>query len=61
MVSTPGSTLGPDDAVEQLRSALGVGCSAAVLVEADTVGFGPADVAREIAYWDEWAKTNKVD
>ena len=36
-------------AVEQLRSALGVGCSAAVLVEADTVGFGPADVAREIA------------
>ncbi len=42
-------TLGPADAVEQLRSALGVGCSAAVLVEADTVGFGPADVAREIA------------
>lgn len=42
-------TLGTDDAVEQLRSALGVGCSAAVLVEADPVGFGPADVAREIA------------
>ena len=42
-------TLGPDDAVEQLRSALGVGCSAAVLIEADLVGFGPADVAREIA------------
>lgn len=42
-------TLGPADAVEQLRAALGVGCSAAVLVEADTVGFGPADVAREIA------------
>jgi electron transfer flavoprotein beta subunit len=41
-------TLGPADAVEQLRSALGVGCTAAVLVEADTVGFGPADVAREI-------------
>ncbi len=42
-------TLGAADAVEQLRSALGVGCSAAVLVEADGVGFGPADVAREIA------------
>ena len=42
-------TLGPDDAVEQLRTALGVGCSAAVLIEADSAGFGPADVAREIA------------
>ncbi len=42
-------TLGPAEAVEQLRSALGVGCTAATLVEADTVGFGPADVAREIA------------
>lgn len=42
-------TLGPAEAVEQLRSALGVGCTAAVLVQADTVGFGPADVAREIA------------
>ena len=42
-------TLGPDDAVEQLRSALGVGCTAAVLIEADLVGYGPADVAREIA------------
>jgi electron transfer flavoprotein beta subunit len=36
-------TLGPDDAVEQLRSALGVGCTAAVLIEADLVGYGPAD------------------
>ncbi len=42
-------TLGPDDAVEQLRTALGVGCSAAVLIEADSGWFGPADVAREIA------------
>lgn len=42
-------TVGTDDAVEQLRSALGVGCSAAVLVEADAAGYGPADVAREIA------------
>jgi electron transfer flavoprotein beta subunit len=42
-------TLGPEEAVEQLRSALAVGCSAAVHVEADAGGFGPADVAREIA------------
>lgn len=42
-------TLGPAEAVEQLRTALGVGCTAALLVEADTVGYGPADVAREIA------------
>jgi len=42
-------TLGRAEAVEQLRSALGVGCTAAVLVEADPAGFGPADVAREIA------------
>jgi electron transfer flavoprotein beta subunit len=42
-------TLGPAEAVEQLRSALGVGCTAATLVEADTSRFGPADVAREIA------------
>jgi electron transfer flavoprotein beta subunit len=28
---------------------LGVGCTAAVLIEADLVGYGPADVAREIA------------
>jgi electron transfer flavoprotein beta subunit len=42
-------TLGPAEAVEQLRSALGVGCAGAVLVEADPVGFGPADVAGEIA------------
>jgi electron transfer flavoprotein beta subunit len=42
-------TVGSPDAVEQLRSALGVGCTAAVLVEADPVALGPADVAREIA------------
>jgi len=42
-------TLGPEEAVEQLRSALAVGCTAAVHVEADAGGFGPADVAREIA------------
>jgi electron transfer flavoprotein beta subunit len=42
-------TLGPAQAVEQLRTALGLGCSGAVLVEADPVGFGPADVAGEIA------------
>src|SRR3954451_284363 len=42
-------SLGPADTVEQLRGALGVGAKAAVLIEADPVGYGPADVAREIA------------
>ncbi len=42
-------TLGDADAVEQLRNALAVGCTAATHVEADPAGFGPADVAREIA------------
>lgn len=42
-------TVGAADAVEQLRSALGVGCEAAVLVDVDPAGYGPADVAREIA------------
>ena len=42
-------TLGDADAVEQLRSALAVGCHAATLVSAEAPAFGPADVAREIA------------
>ncbi|HET7387996.1 MAG TPA: electron transfer flavoprotein subunit beta/FixA family protein [Nocardioidaceae bacterium] len=42
-------TLGPAEAVEQLRDALAVGCTAAVHVEADGRAFGPADVAREVA------------
>jgi electron transfer flavoprotein beta subunit len=42
-------SLGDADAVEQLRSALAVGATAATLVEADAARFGPADVAREIA------------
>ena len=43
-------TLGTEDAVEQLRSALGVGATSAVLIEADDpAAFGSADVAREIA------------
>ncbi|MGL5810327.1 MAG: electron transfer flavoprotein subunit beta/FixA family protein, partial [Nocardioides sp.] len=42
-------TLGPAEAVEQLRGALAVGCAAAVHIEADPVAFGPADVARQIA------------
>jgi electron transfer flavoprotein beta subunit len=42
-------SVGNADAVEQLRSALGLGCTAAVLVEAEPVTLGPADVAREIA------------
>ena len=42
-------TLGDADAVEQLWSALAVGCTAATHVVADPQRFGPADVAREIA------------
>ncbi|RYB88892.1 electron transfer flavoprotein subunit beta/FixA family protein [Nocardioides glacieisoli] len=42
-------TLGDADAVEQLRAALAVGCTAATHVVADSQAFGPADVAREIA------------
>ena len=42
-------TVGAPESVEQLRTALGVGCTAAVLVEADPVALGPADVAREVA------------
>ena len=42
-------TLGDADAIEQLRSALAVGCGAATHVVADAQAYGPADVAREIA------------
>ncbi|HSE71804.1 MAG TPA: hypothetical protein VLA97_13670 [Nocardioidaceae bacterium] len=42
-------SLGPADAVEQLRAALAVGCTDGVLVEADHDLFGPADVAAAIA------------
>lgn len=42
-------TLGTADSTEQLRDALAVGCSAAVLVEAEPVSYGPADVALAIA------------
>ena len=42
-------TLGPGDAVEQLRDAIAVGCSRAVHIEADSEKFGPADVASAIA------------
>jgi electron transfer flavoprotein beta subunit len=42
-------TLGDADAVEQLRAALAVGCTAAVHIVADPQTVGPADVAREIA------------
>jgi electron transfer flavoprotein beta subunit len=42
-------SVGAPESVEQLRSALGVGGTAAVLVEADPVSLGPADVAHEIA------------
>ncbi len=42
-------TLGSSDAVEQLRNALALGCTGAVLVEADAAAYGPADVAAAIA------------
>lgn len=42
-------SVGPAEAEEQLRSALAVGATDAVLVETDTHGYGPADVAAEIA------------
>jgi electron transfer flavoprotein beta subunit len=42
-------TLGSDDAVEQLRNALALGCTAALRIDADATAFGPADVARAIA------------
>ena len=42
-------TLGDADAVEQLRGALAVGCTAATHVVAESQAYGPADVAREIA------------
>src|SRR5436305_8326291 len=46
-------TVGPGAAAEQLRAALGVGCDAAVLIETDPAhdpaGYGPGDIAREIA------------
>ncbi len=42
-------SVGGDDAVKQLRDALAIGCSAAVLVEAAADSYGPADVAAAIA------------
>ena len=42
-------TVGSPDAVEQLRNALALGCTGAVLVEAELSSYGPADVAAAIA------------
>jgi electron transfer flavoprotein beta subunit len=42
-------TLGSEDAVEQLRDALAVGCTQAVRIEADADAYGPADVAAAVA------------
>jgi electron transfer flavoprotein beta subunit len=41
-------SVGSDDAVEQLRDAIAVGCTRAVLVEAELAALGPVDVARAI-------------
>jgi electron transfer flavoprotein beta subunit len=42
-------TLGRSEATEQLRNALALGCTGAVLIEADPASYGPADVAAAIA------------
>jgi electron transfer flavoprotein beta subunit len=42
-------SVGSGDAIEQLRNALAVGCSEAVLIEAPVDAYGPADVAAAIA------------
>jgi electron transfer flavoprotein beta subunit len=42
-------TIGDAEAVEQLRNALAVGCTAATHVVGEPFAFGPADVAAEIA------------
>ncbi len=42
-------SVGGDDSIEQIRDAIAVGCSNAILVEADTSAWGPADVAGAIA------------
>ncbi|QYJ02913.1 hypothetical protein KUV85_11260 [Nocardioides panacisoli] len=42
-------TVGSDDAVDQLRAALSVGCTAATHVHADPTTYGPRDVAAELA------------
>jgi electron transfer flavoprotein beta subunit len=42
-------SMGPADAVEQLRTALAVGCSDGVLVEAPLERIGPVDVATAVA------------
>ena len=43
------ATVGSPESTDQLRHLLGLGCHAAVLVEADPTALGPADVARELA------------
>jgi electron transfer flavoprotein beta subunit len=42
-------SVGSDEAVEQIRDAVAVGCTSAILIEADTSSWGPADVAAAIA------------
>jgi len=42
-------TLGPAEAVDQLRASLAVGATAATHVVGDSAAYGPADVAREVA------------
>jgi electron transfer flavoprotein beta subunit len=41
-------TLGPAEAVEQIRNAIAVGCTRGIVIEADPDRFGPGDVAAAI-------------
>lgn len=41
-------TLGDEDAVEQLRDAVALGCTNACLIEAEPSAYGPMDIARAI-------------
>ncbi len=41
-------TLGDEDAVEQLRNAVALGCTNAVLIEAEPATYGPIDIAKAI-------------
>ena len=42
-------TLGPAEALEQIRNAIAVGCTRGIVIEADPDRFGPGDVAAAIA------------
>ncbi len=51
-------SLGTEDAEEQIRSAIAVGCASGILLEAEPDRFGPVDVAEAIA---EHARAREAD